>query len=211
MVIRNDSLALAHRIKKLIMAVTFGFLISGLVACTSDPQRRVDRASSATFFLSEIKSGGTPAKLVEDNRKLLEDKLNEVLEFCLPRLSGFESQSAAQAKQAYWLSMSGLVAGSVFVPALAAARPTSNAGAIAGVGGWAGATNFVGESLKTSGLSGTTIAETRNKIIQKVESSIVVATDGKKTFDERRDALMAARSACILYEISVPAISQPAK
>ncbi|SNS10961.1 hypothetical protein SAMN05444352_103176 [Pseudomonas japonica] len=202
----------AGPMKRLGMAVTGSLLISGLVACSGDQQvHRVDRSSSDTFFLSEIKTGGTPAKLADDNRKLLEDKLNEVLEFCLPRLSGFEKQSAAQARQAYWLSMSGLVAGSVFVPVLAAASPTSNAAAIAGLGGWAGATNFAGESLKTSGLSGTTIAETRNKMIRKVESAIAVATDGRKSFDQRRDALMDARTACIIYEIAVPTVSQEKK
>ncbi|MDP9504507.1 hypothetical protein Q7O60_16040 [Pseudomonas protegens] len=186
-------------------------LASAITGCGSNQSSRVAHASSATFLLSEKKSGGTPVQLAEDNRKNLEEKLNEVLEFCLPRLSGYEKVSADQATKAYWLSMSGLVAGSVLVPGLAAASASGNAAAIAGLGGWAGATNFAGESLKTSGLSGSTIAQTRNTIIQKVDSAIAVASDGSKTFDERRDALMKARSACILYEISVPTIPQSTK
>lgn len=202
----------ARSIRTLATALTGSLMISSLIACSNDPQQSgVDRSSSTTFFLSEIKVGGTPAKLAEDNRKLLEDKLNEVLDFCLPRLSGFEKKSAEQARQAWWLSMTGLVAGSVLVPGLAAASPSGNAAAIAGLGGWAGATNFAGESMKSSGLSGTTIAQTRNKIIQKVDNAITIASDGSKTFDERRDALMRARSACILYEISVPTVPQSAK
>ncbi|AYG06673.1 hypothetical protein D7M10_06050 [Pseudomonas fluorescens] len=180
-----------------------------LCACSSKQQNGVDPTASSTFSLTEIKTAGlSPTELSEQNRELLESKLNEVLEFCLPRLSGYEKTSADQARKAYWLSMSGLIAGSVLVPGLAAASASGNAPAIAGLGGWAGATNFAGQSLKTSGLSGTTIAETRNKIIQKVNDSISVASDGSKTFGERRDALMEARTACIMYEIAVPSVPQ---
>ncbi|MBD8258261.1 hypothetical protein IFT96_23095 [Pseudomonas fluorescens] len=182
-------------------------LLLALCACSSKQQSGVDPTASSTFSLTEVKTAGlSPTELSEQNRELLESKLNEVLGFCLPRLSGYENASAEQAKKAYWLSMSGLIAGSVLVPGLAAASASGNAAAIAGLGGWAGATNFAGQSLKTSGLSGSTIAETRNKIIQKVNDSISVASDGSKTFNERRDALMKARTACIMYEISVPSI-----
>ncbi|MCV4283198.1 hypothetical protein [Pseudomonas capsici] len=187
-------------------------IVSALSACGSTPPGAVDPNASSTFSVTEIKMDGlSPEELSEKNRKQLETKLNEVLEFCLPRLSGYEKVSADQAKKAYWLSMSGLIAGSVLVPGLAAASASGNAAAIAGLGGWAGATNFAGQALKTSGLSGTTIAETRNRIIQKVNDSIRIASDGTKTFGERSDALMDARTACIMYEISVPSIPDATK
>jgi len=145
-------------------------------------------------------------QLAEVDREKLEKALADVLQFCQPRLSGFEAASASQAKKAFWLSMSGLVAGSVIGPALTAANATANATWTSALSGWAGATNFAGQALKTSGLSGATIAETRNKIISNVSAQIAVAADGTKSFDERKDALMKARADCTLYEIAVPSI-----
>jgi hypothetical protein len=179
------------------------FFIATLIGCATNQKSSLSRLTSSTFSVEKIK-GKPQAELAEENRVLLESKLNEVLEFCRPRLSGYETVSAEQARKAYWLSMSGLIAGSVLVPGLTAASASGNAAAIAGLGGWAGATNFAGQSLKSSGLSGSAIAETRNGIIQKVNDAIAIASDGSKTFDERRDALMKARTACIVYEISVP-------
>ena len=179
-----------------------------LGACSSSPPTRtVDLAAAKTFSVSKVQDGGkSAAQLADENNKLLESKLQEVLDFCLPRLSGFELASADQAKKAFWLSMSGLVAGSVVGPALTAANSTANATSIAALSGWAGATNFAGQALRSSGLSGSTIAETRNTIIKNVREGISIASDGSKTFEERRGALMKARSECIMYEIAVPSI-----
>lgn len=92
------------------------------------------------------------------------------------------------------------------MPALAAANPAANAAWITGVGGWAGATNFAGQSLKESGLSGSAIAQTRNDIIRRVTDQIEIASDGIKALEERRNSLMKARAACVMYEIAVPSI-----
>lgn len=185
-------------------------LAFALVGCSTAPtQRMVDTSASKTFALTKAVDGGkSPAQLNAENQKQLEDALQEVLAFCQPRLSGYETASANQAKNAYWLSMSGLVAGAILSPALAAANASANAAWISALSGWSGATNFAGQALRTSGLSGTTIAETRNTIIKNVREAITVASDGTKPFEERRGALMRARSECILYEIAVPAIPQ---
>ena len=151
-------------------------------------------------------AGRTLSEIADENNKILEAKLQEVLDFCLPRLSGYETASISQARKAYWLSMSGLIAGSVVAPALTAANATANATNIAALSGWAGATNFAGQALRSSGLSGSTIAETRNSIIRSVREGISVASDGTKSFDERRGALMEARADCIMYEIAVPSL-----
>ncbi|WP_148650609.1 hypothetical protein [Lysobacter capsici] len=147
----------------------------------------------------------TAYELSELDRKKLEAKLTEVLEFCQPRLSGFELESKKQAKRAFWLSMSGLIAGSVIGPALAAANASANSAWIAGLSGWGGATNFAAQNLQTSGLSGATIADTRNTIIRNVGEQIKIATNGERTFEERKNALLQARAECILYQIAVPA------
>lgn len=193
--------------KKLVLFTSLAVILGG---CSTEPkQSLVDKASASTFSLTKIQTAGkSAAELNEENQKQLEEKLGEVLNFCLPRLSGYEKASAEQAKTAYWLSMSGLVAGSVLAPGLVAANATSNAASISALSGWAGATNFAGQALKTSGLSGSTVAETRNGIIKNVREAIAIASDGSKTFEERRNALMRARSECIVYEIAVPSIPQ---
>lgn len=168
-----------------------------ITGCASQPQSV--RFAASGFEINKNAIG-------DDQRKELEKKLNEVLDFCQPRLSGYELKAERQASNAYWLSMSGLIAGSVITPALAASSAGSHAAAIAAFSGWSGATNFASESLRSTGLSGATIAETRNKIITSVRDQIVIAADTSKTFDERSNALMKARADCVMYEIAVPTI-----
>lgn len=189
-------------------AILFLVVTVMLVACASD-KSRVDSSAASTFSLTKIQSTDkTAVELADANQKLIEAELEKVLNFCLPRLSGYEKASANQADNAYWLSMSGLIAGTVLAPGLVAANATSNAASIAALSGWAGATNFAGQALKSSGLSGSTIAETRNGIVKSVKEAIAMASDGSKSFEERRGALMRARSECIMYEIAVPNIPQ---
>lgn len=174
---------------------------------TQNTGLKTDPSSAKAFSIDEVSSlNKTTIQLASENNKVIEERMQEVLDFCLVRLSGFERDSAAQAKKSYWLSMSGLVAGSVIAPALSAGNAASNARAIAALSGWSGATNFAGQALRTSGLSGSTIAETRNSIIRSVRDSVAVASDSSKPFDQRRAALMKARADCILYEIAVPTI-----
>ena len=179
-----------------------------LMGCAGPSTKMVvDSTAAKSFSITKIDDPGkSVVQLDAENQRLIESKLEEVLNFCLPRLSGYEKKSNDQATKAYWLSMTGLLAGSVGVPALTAANATANAGWIAGLGGWAGATNFAGQALKESGLSGSTIAQTRNNIIRRVTDQIEFASDGEKPFDDRRNALMKARAACIMYEIAVPTV-----
>ncbi|EAS76215.1 putative phage-related transmembrane protein [Vibrio alginolyticus 12G01] len=182
-------------------------IVFSLVGCSTAPQYKIGSDSAHSFSIAEIvDKSKTQDQLDAANQQLLEDKLSEVLSFCLPRLSGYEAKSEQQARQAYWLSMSGLVAGSIAVPALTAASAASNAAWIAGLGGWAGATNFASQNLKESGLSGAAVASTRNEIVNKVTSQIEIAADSSQTFENRRNALMKARASCIMYEIAVPAV-----
>lgn len=170
-----------------------------LVGCATQQAAPPNRLAAQSFSIT--KAADPAAQQIE-----LETKLNDVLNFCQPRLSGYEVKAEKEAANAYWLSMSGLVAGAVIAPALAAGNAAGHAAAIAAVSGWSGATNFASESLKTSGLSGSTVAQTRNNIITSVRDEIAIASDAKKPFDERSNALMKARADCVIYEIAVPAI-----
>lgn len=169
-----------------------------IVGCASPPTN-ITRSAAQPFTIT--KDQDTARQQIE-----LEAKLTEVLNFCQPRLSGYEMKAEKGATNAYWLSMSGLIAGSVIAPALAAGNAAGNAAAIAAMSGWSGATNFASENLKTSGLSGSAVAQTRNNIITSVRNQIAVASDATKDFEVRRNALMIARADCVLYEIATPTI-----
>lgn len=134
----------------------------------------------------------------------IETKFQEVLDFCQPRLQGYESKAVHQAKLAFYLKMSGLFAGSVIAPAIAAVGEST--WIVASLAGWAGSTAFAGEALETSGLSGSAIAQTRNDIINNVRKHMKTALNGSNSFETRRDAIMAIQAECVLYEISVPTI-----
>jgi hypothetical protein len=166
----------------------------------------LDAASKSFLLLKSSDPTKTEEQLNEADREKLEKAFTEVLQFCQTRLSGYEQDSKRQAKRAYWLSMSGLVAGSVIAPALTAANAAANAGWIGALSGWGGATNFAGQAYRSSGLSGTAIAQTRNDIIKNVGEQIRIASNGENSFEERKNALMQARAECIIYQIAVPSI-----
>ena len=188
-------------------------IIFAIAGCSSTGiTQSVDKSASRTLMLTKIETQNKSLAVENENEAKNQEQLRiefgKVLDFCKPILSGYEKNSEQQARNAYWLSMSGLVAGTVLAPGLIAANAASNAAAVAALSGWAGATNFAGQSLKTSGLSGSAIAQTRNDIIKNLKVEIVTATDGNKTFEERRGALMRANAECILYDISVPTIPE---
>lgn len=177
--------------------LTVLILVLALLMGCSNHKPAIRSDSATTFSMGKAKSSD-----------LIEAKLYETLEFCAPRLQGAESKAEWQARVAYWMSMTGLIAGSVVVPALAAINAEMYVGLIAGLSGWSGASHFASKAMETSGLSGSAIAETRNRIIKELQGCIEVATDGDRPVDERRGAIMRARAACVAYEISVPRLPE---
>jgi len=178
--------------------------IAALTGCALPSVQKTTGTGSAN--LGEMKTHLFKTGDAGKDQMTIVSALNETLAFCQPKLSGFEVETARRAKIAYALSMSGLIAGSVIAPALAAANAAANATWIAGLAGWAGATNFAGQALESSGLSGSASAQTRNTIIAQVVTQISTAADANKTFEERAQGILKARASCALYEIAVPSI-----
>ena len=155
-------------------------------------------------------------KLLREGRlKKIEGALKDVLSTCRSILLKLEAKSERRAKRAYWLSMSGLVAGTVVAPWLLTANSAANAASVAAFSGWAGATNFAKESLVTSGLSGAASSSRRNMIVKDVGDGIKEAISafssdddptGSAGFVKARLALFKAQAGCILYEIAVPTL-----
>ena len=191
--------------KRTIAAALITTLITGC-ATTDGSHDRV--AAPRSVELKQVPTiGKTPEQISDEESRVIEAKLAEVLSYCKPILSGYERDAAKKAKHAFWLSMSGLIAGSVIGPALIAKSAAANAPWTSALSGWAGATNFAGQNLRTSGLSGTTVAQTRNDIIADLKSNIATATDGGNIFSVRRNALLKASASCTVYEIAVPTVA----
>jgi hypothetical protein len=173
---------------------TFAICIS-LVGCASAQYRSPVPDGAARTF-----DGATSSEAD------IEARLAETLEFCLPILSGYEAKAYHRARKAFYLRMFGLAIGSVAVPALAAANAAANAAWIAAGSGFGGSASFAASAYEASGLSGTAPAEVRNAIVSDLKTEIATASDGTLPIKERRGALLRARSACVVYGITVPTL-----
>jgi len=190
----------------LLPALSVFFLGCSTPKATVAPRVIAPQSLMLTQSISKDKSELAQKAAAEEDNKKIEEELNVILRDCKATLVEFESKSADQAKSAYWLSLSGLIAGSVLAPAFVAAS-NANGTTVAVLSGWAGATNFAGKSLNSSGLSGSTAAQTHNKIINDLKSEISTITDGNISFAERRGALMRAKASCVVFSISIPSSS----
>lgn len=104
------------------------------------------------------------------------------------------------------LMITGIVAGSVVVPALAAGNAAANAGWIAGVGGLSGGAIASSKVLESSGLSGSADAKDRNKVAAAVRELAAVALDPSKPVDTRMAAAVRIKVECKLPDMHVPTI-----
>lgn len=165
--------------------------------------------SGATLDTPAVKAAATAdaaaAKgLTDEENEDLRKQMNQVLNGCNVVISGMQSKAESQENGAFWLSMSGLVAGSVLAPAATAGAAAAHRVFIAAMSGWAGATNTASQALRTTGLAGDAIATTRNNVVSAMNAAIMIATNTDKTYDERFAALEQVQAACITYSITVP-------
>lgn len=176
--------------------------VSSLAACTSPPEKPV-------LLVDAVKAeGGEPAPLDNDEfRRLFEEKLNQALEFCSPILSGMEADSTDGARKAFWLSMGGLLAGSVVAPGLTAANASANAGWIGGLSGFGGAAGFAGKNYESLGLNGRGQASQRNDIVERFRTHITTALDVQQDKQTRLNALYGAKVECVIYRAFTPQLS----
>jgi hypothetical protein len=135
-------------------------------------------------------------------------QFTSVLNTCTKIVNRYQGNSRRGARTAFWLQMSGLVAGAVVAPALVAASAVGNKAWIAGTSGYAGATNLAETSLGSAELNGASDATTANQLVIKIQTDIS-ASLGKSTWDDRYDALNEVIADCSLFQIGVPS-AQPA-
>jgi hypothetical protein len=182
-----------------------------ITGCGSVPPQGKPQGSGALLDANVVTSlqlvqAKKASEVSDADRQKLEAALEQLQTTCSEKLGGMESESKKKAQNAFWLSVAGAVAGSVVVPALAVHAAT-NAGAIAGFGGFAGATNFMSQALVSSGNSGSADATTRNQIVAAIQAKLTDAFNEQKTIGERLTAIDAARAACVFYSIYVPSVT----
>jgi len=152
--------------------------------------------------------GGDQAPLDDDEfRQLFEARLNEAMEFCNPILTGMETKSQRGAKDAFWLSMGGLLAGSVLAPGLTAANASANAGWIGALSGFGGAAGFAGKNYESLGMNGFGQATQRNDIVDRFRAHLTTALDVQQSKQTRLNALYGAKIECVVYKAFTPRLT----
>jgi hypothetical protein len=140
------------------------------------------------------------------NINYVQAHIKNMIDECKPILSNFENQSNDGAKKAFWLSVAGLISGSVIAPTLTAANASSNATAIAAFSSFGGATNSLTRNLESSGLGGSHAAQTRNGIIERIRKHLEDAFVDTGNLNDQLLAISLAKSECALYTMVVPGI-----
>lgn len=176
-------------------------LVVILTACSSTPkpEMRLNSLTPVNSKPSDFKTMNLTQK-----KTLVQEEINKLMLECRPVLTNFEDDTRKGSKRAFYLSMTGLIAGSVVAPALIAANAAANASSIAALSGLAGATNTASEVLKTSGLSGMYAAQDRNLIITRIRDHLENVFSGSKSPEEQLDYIALAKAECALYMITVP-------
>lgn len=189
--------------KYLLIAMSIIFVITTSGCATSKGEGTPMKALES----GAIDTNKTVKALTPDELKAIRDDLNELIAYCQPVLSGMETDAKSKSKWAFGLSMAGLISGSVIAPALTAANASANAAWIAATSGFAGATNTASEALRSSGLSGTSDAQTRKEIVDNLRTKLAIIVNPDKTVSEVQLSIIAARAECVLYNIAIPSIS----
>lgn len=151
----------------------------------------------------------TPARsMTTEQVDTLNDDINALRDqaekLCSPLLLDLQGRSAAKRKWPTALLITGIIAGSLVVPALAASNASANAGWIAAAGGLSGAATGSSKILDSAGLSGTSDAIDRNKLAEAIRTNLATAMDVSKDAKERYAAVTSMYATCYAPEFRVP-------
>lgn len=140
----------------------------------------------------------------------LEQKFQEVIDYCMPRLQAYEEKAMSQSNKSFWLNWSGLLSGAVLAPMIIASGSTGTwpLMIVAGLSGYAGSIPFASDALRASGHSGEAVARMRNEIVERIREKSIVALDGTRSYDERRNAIMGIVGDCTIYPMVIPKINE---
>lgn len=191
--------------KGICFGVAIVFLLSGcgLSEIRRDSIAHLLPASQRHALLAKPASSLTPDEMDAQSSDI--KKLREEAEaLCSPLLLELQGRSAARRKWPTVLLITGIVAGSMVVPALAASNASANAGWIAAAGGLSGAATGSSKVLDSAGLSGSADAIDRNKLAEAIRTRLATSMDVSKSAPERYAAVSEMYAACYAPEFRVP-------
>ena len=176
-------------IKKTMLAMTY----LALVACTGTTANLNDKELAA---ISEARPGGVNSAIAES---VIQAAIDDANAECSDVLGSKSRLAENRSRKSLWISLGGLVAGSVVTPALVSANAAANAPWIAAFSGMGGAANMATRSIDEAGFSGAADARIMNDLSSKVKEQMVIASTETFGPDVRYKAAKTAKMECLYY------------
>jgi len=161
-----------------------------------------------TVEATKLELAEANARLDDITRGDFDKQYANVISECQKVLDGYRSRARTGSQVAFWIQISGLLAGAVASPALVAVSSVGNRAWIAGLSGYAGGTNLAETTLGSSNLNGVSDANTANQLATKISTDIAAAVS-KTSWDEKYDALSNVVADCSAFQIGVPSAPTP--
>ncbi|MFJ2362520.1 hypothetical protein ACIPIN_02170 [Pseudomonas sp. NPDC087697] len=125
--------------------------------------------------------------------------IEEANAVCSKVIGDKEILSGKRSSRSLWISLGGLVSGSIIAPVLLSANAAANASWIAAFSSAGGAANVANQTIGDAGFSGAEDAKIINDISTKVKSKMDIALNETNTSKARYDAAIEAKNECIYY------------
>ncbi|NVZ75825.1 hypothetical protein HX859_13120 [Pseudomonas gingeri] len=182
---------------KLIIAL-LSFTFTGCVSTTLTQEQ--------LLAVSDTKPSQTQNEIAEPVIRAAIDDANLT---CSEVIGSRETLAEKRSKKSLWISLGGLIAGSVVAPALTSANAAANAPWIAAFSGAGGAANMASRAVDDAGFSGAADAQTVNSISEKVKEKMVIALQENSGPKARYEAAIAAKVECLYYPRYVYKLPSP--
>ncbi|WP_223531246.1 hypothetical protein [Pseudomonas sp. GL-R-19] len=129
--------------------------------------------------------------------------------FCSKVIGDKEVLSGKRSSRSLWISLGGLVSGSIIAPVLLSANAAANASWIAAFSSAGGAANVANQTIGDAGFSGAEDVKIINDISTKVKTKMDIALNETNTSKARYEAAIEAKNECIYYPRYVYTLTNP--
>tara|TARA_R110000796_G_scaffold54365_1_gene127183 strand:+ start:44207 stop:44842 length:636 start_codon:yes stop_codon:yes gene_type:complete len=188
--------------------------VSSLVGCgTGTLQKEGDFIRKGELFRAAmqktdaVQKGGTAltaARLSSEEESILAERLSqaqkEADDICSEVVGARSRLADKRAEKTLWISIGGLVAGSVIAPALTAANASGNAAWISAFSGAGGASALTARTIDNAGYSGAADARIANDISAKVKEQMAIGLNESNIYSARYAAFVQAKVECNYYQ-----------
>ncbi len=182
------------------------FSVFLLVAC-SGPTKPQGLLSQEEIDAIKVSSPNPDQKIVAGGGVIKAiEKANEI---CSKVIGDRDDLSNKRSSRSLWISLGGLVSGSIIAPVLLSANAAANAAWIAAFSSAGGAANVANQTIGDAGYSGAADAKIVNDISAKVNSKMSVALDETKSSEVRYRAAIEAGNECTYYPRYIYTLAEP--